>query len=249
MSGLLGVLVALPSVRLRGLHLALSTFGIALIGRAVILDDPHVFGRSGRFVGRPDVLGISTRSDTAFAVWCAIVFVVLAIVVGVVRRSWFGRQLTAIRDSELAAATLGLRVRWAKVAIFAFSAFIAGCAGALFGGMNGTADGTQFDPVNSLVILLYAFVGGITTVTGAAIAGGLFAALVYAQSTYPDLAGLVFVVIAAAAIGLGRQPDGLAGMLTSGFGQGGSWREALVGRARRRSEARAAAPGELGVEA
>ena len=65
-----------------------------------------------------------------------------ASLVGVVRRSWFGRQLTAIRDSELAAATLGLRVRWAKVAIFAFSAFIAGCAGALFGGMPAPCDGT-----------------------------------------------------------------------------------------------------------
>jgi branched-chain amino acid transport system permease protein len=246
-SGLLGVLVALPSVRLRGLHLALSTFGIALIGRSVLLDDPHIFGRSGRFVARPDVLGISTGSDTRFAVWCAIVFVVLAIAVGVVRRSWFGRQLTAIRDSELAAATLGLRVRWAKVGIFAFSAFIAGCAGALFGGMNGTADGTQFDPINSLVILLYAFVGGITTVTGAAIAGGLFAALVYAQSTYPDLAGLVFVVVAAAAIGLGRQPDGLAGVLTTGLGQGGRWREAVADLARRRP-ARATVPAELGAE-
>jgi branched-chain amino acid transport system permease protein len=247
-SGVLGVLVALPSVRLRGLHLALSTFGIALIGRTAVLDDPHIFGRSGRFVARPDVLGISTGSDTAFAVWCAIVFVVLAIAVGVVRRSWFGRQLTAIRDSELAAATLGMRVRWAKVGIFAFSAFIAGCAGALFGGMNGTADGTQFDPINSLVIVLYAFVGGITTVTGAAIAGGLFAALVYAQSTYPDLAGLVFVVIAAAAIGLGRQPDGLAGVLTSAAGETRRWRAALVDRSRRRA-AHTAALAEMGAEA
>ena len=61
----------------------------------------------GSTVGRPDILGVSTQSDAAFAVWCAVVFAVLGIMVGVVRRSWFGRQLTAIRDSELAAATLG----------------------------------------------------------------------------------------------------------------------------------------------
>ncbi|HEY9557005.1 MAG TPA: ABC transporter permease, partial [Acidimicrobiales bacterium] len=123
----LSVLVALPSVRLRGLHLALSTFGIALIGRDAILGQASVFGLGGMPVGRPELFGISLRSDAAFAVWCSIVFVVLAVVVGVVRRSWFGRQLTAVRDSELAAATLGVRVRTVKVVVFAFSGFIAGC--------------------------------------------------------------------------------------------------------------------------
>ncbi|HJR23920.1 MAG TPA: ABC transporter permease, partial [Acidimicrobiales bacterium] len=203
----LGVVVALPSARLRGLHLALSTFGFALIGREAVLADPRIFGLGGLEVSRPEVLGISTTSDAAFAVWCAVVFSALAVLVGAVRRSWFGRQLTAIRDSELAAATLGLRVRWSKVAIFAFSAFIAGCAGSLFGGMSNTVDQAQFEPVLSLVILLFAFVGGITTVTGAVIAGSLFALLSYAQGELPDLAGLVFVAVAAGAIGLGRQPD------------------------------------------
>jgi len=211
----LGAVVALPAVRLRGLHLALSTFGIALAGRELILADPNVLGLSGLPVGRPRVFGLSTVSDGAFAVWCAIVFVVLAVIVVAVRRSWFGRQLTALRDSELAAATLGMRVRSTKVIAFALSAFIAGCAGSLFGGLNGVVDGTQFDPINGLVILLFAFVGGITTVTGAGIAGVLFALLVYAQSTFPDLSGVVFFVIGASAISLGRQPNGVAGLLLS----------------------------------
>ncbi len=216
-AALLGVLVALPSVRLRGLHLALSTFGFALIGREAVLADRRIFGLTGITVDRPSLPGISLSSDAAFAVWCAAVFALLGLLVVLVRGSWFGRQLTAIRDSELAAATLGLRVRWVKVAIFTLSAFIAGCAGSLFGGMNNTVDGTQFEPVNSLVILLFAFVGGITTVSGAAVAGGLFALLSYAQATYPELSGVVFLAIAAAAIGLGRQPDGIAGMVLSAF--------------------------------
>jgi branched-chain amino acid transport system permease protein len=214
-AALVGIVVALPSARLRGLHLALSTFGFALIGREAVLADPRIFGLTGIRVGRPDVLGISTSSEQAFAVWCAIVFVVLGILVGVVRRSWFGRQLTAIRDSELAAATLGLPVRTVKVAIFAFSAFIAGCAGSLFGGLSNTVDGSQFEPVNSLVILLFAFVGGITTVFGALLAGAMFALLSYAQATFPELSGVVFLAIAAAAVGLGREPDGIAGMILS----------------------------------
>jgi branched-chain amino acid transport system permease protein len=220
----LGVLVALPAVRLRGLHLALSTFGIALIGREAILGDPRVFGFGGLSVGRPDVLWFSTESDAAFATWCAIVFAIMAVLVGVVRRSWFGRQLTAVRDSELAAATLGMRVRSAKVAIFAFSSFVAGCAGALYGGLAGAVQGSQFDPVNSLVILLFAYVGGITTVTGAALAGTLFALLTYAESTYSDLAGVIFVAVGAAAISLGQQPNGLAGLVLEPLRRGSGWR-------------------------
>ena len=215
-AGAIGALVSLPAVRLRGLHLALSTFGIALIGRDAILGDRRVFGLSGIPVRRPEILGISTDSDAAFAVWCAIVVAVLAVLIGVVRRSWFGRQLTAVRDSELAAATLGMPVRTAKVVIFGISAFIAGCAGALFGGLAGAVQGTQFEPVNSLVVLLFAYVGGITTATGAVIGGSLFALLLYAESTFPDLGGVVFVAVGAAAIALGRQPNGLAGVLLGG---------------------------------
>src|SRR6185295_10234500 len=88
LAGVAGALVALPAVRLKGLHLALSTFGIALIGREVILGDPRVFGLGGLSVGRPSIFGMSTNSDAAFAVWCAVVFAALALLVGVVRRSW-----------------------------------------------------------------------------------------------------------------------------------------------------------------
>jgi branched-chain amino acid transport system permease protein len=229
-AAVVGVVVALPSARLRGLHLALSTFGMALIGREALFADPRIFGLSGRTVGRPDILGWATQSDASFAVWCAVVFAVLGILVGVVRRSWFGRQLTAIRDSELAAATLGMPVRTTKVIVFAFSAFIAGCAGSLFGGMSATVDSTQFEPVNSLVILLFAFVGGITTVSGAATAGALFALLAYAQATYPELAGVVFVAVGAAAISLGRQPDGIAGIVLSATRGLRGWSIGALGR-------------------
>src|SRR3546814_366388 len=160
-------LAALPAVRLRGLHLALSTFGIALVGREVILGDERVFGLTGISGARPVVVGLSTSLEAGLAMWGEGVFCARSVGVVAIRRSGFGRQLTARRGSELAAATLGMGVRRAKVAIFAVSGFIAGCAGALFGGISGAVGGTSFEPVSSLVIVLFAFVGGITTVTGA----------------------------------------------------------------------------------
>ena len=170
-ASVMGIVVALPAVRLRGLHLALTTFGIALVAQQMLFSD-HAL-RAGRAAvgptGRPSAS--STTPDGAFAVWCTVVFCVLAVIVVAVRRSWFGRQLTAVRDSELAAATLGMRVRYTKLAIFAVSGFVAGCAGALFGGQVGVVTGVQLDPINGIIILLYAFVGGITTVAGGAVRG------------------------------------------------------------------------------
>jgi branched-chain amino acid transport system permease protein len=212
-AGALGLLVALPSRNLRGLHLALCTFGFALAGREVLIGDSRVFGLGGVPIDRPTVVGFDTSSNAAFAVRSAIVFGWAAVGLVALRRSRFGRRLTAIRDSEIGAATMGVQVRTAKVLIFGVSSFIAGCAGSLYGGLQGIVDATQLEPVNGLVIVLFAFVGGVTSVTGALIAGALFALLAFAQQEFPSLAGLVFVGVGAAAVALGRQPNGLAGIV------------------------------------
>jgi branched-chain amino acid transport system permease protein len=71
----------------------------------------------------------------------------------------------------------------------------------------------SIEPINNIVLFLFAVVGGITTVSGAFLGGALFALLPYVQSEKPELAGLVFAGVAAVAIGLGRQPNGLAGIV------------------------------------
>jgi branched-chain amino acid transport system permease protein len=103
-------------------------------------------------------------------------------------------------------------VRRTKLAVFVVSAFIAGVAGAMFGGLKSTADAIQFEPLNNVVLLLFVVVGGVTTVTGALIGGSLFALLPFIQSEYPDQGGLVFAAVAIAVVALGRQPNGLAGI-------------------------------------
>jgi branched-chain amino acid transport system permease protein len=98
---------------------------------------------------------------------------------------------------------------------FCLSAAIAGLGGALYGGTLLTVSDVPFEPINNVVLFLFAVVGGVTTVSGAWIGGVLFALLPYVQSHEPGLAGLVFAGIAAAAISLGRHPDGLAGMIAA----------------------------------
>jgi branched-chain amino acid transport system permease protein len=209
-----GILTALPAMRLQGLYLALATFAVAIVSRELIFQDTRVYGAENVIVGRLEVLGMSFAGNRAYAALCAALFAMVAIGVLALRRGPFGRRLAAMRDSQAACATLGLDVRRTKLAVFALSAAIAGLAGALHGGLAGTAGALDFDPILNVTLLLFAFVGGITTVTGALIGGMLFALLPLVQSEAPAWAGgVVFAVVATTAIALGKQPNGLAGLL------------------------------------
>ncbi len=208
-----GVVVALPALRLQGLYLALVTFALAQVSRDVIFQDARIYGRGSVSIGRLELLGVDFRGDRAFSVLCAVTFVAVAIGVLALRRGPFGRRLAAMRDSQAACATLGLDVRRTKLTVFAISSAIAGLAGALYGGLGFTASQLDFEPLYNVILFLFAFVGGITTITGALLGGVLFALVPLVQSQRPELAGLVFAVIAAVAVALGKQPNGMAGLL------------------------------------
>jgi branched-chain amino acid transport system permease protein len=209
----LGIITALPALRLQGLYLALVTFALAQVARDVIFQDPRTYGAGPVEVGRLRVFGLSFESNQSFAVLCGLVFALVAIGVLALRRGSFGRRLAAMRDSQAACATLGLDVRRTKLAVFALSSAIAGLAGALYGGLGFSASQLQFEPLFNILLFLFAFVGGITTITGALFGGVLFAALPLVQSEAPDFAGLVFAAIAVTAVALGKQPNGMAGLL------------------------------------
>jgi branched-chain amino acid transport system permease protein len=208
-----GVVIALPALRLQGLYLALVTFALAQVSRDVIFQDSRIYGMGSVAIGRLRFFGVDFTGDRAFAVLCALVFALVAIGVLALRRGPFGRRLAAMRDSQAACATLGLDVRRTKLTVFALSSAIAGLAGALYGGLGFTASQLDFEPLYNVLLFLFAFVGGITTVTGALLGGVLFALLPLVQSERPELAGLVFAVIAAVAVALGKQPNGMAGLL------------------------------------
>jgi branched-chain amino acid transport system permease protein len=228
----LGVIVSLPALRLQGLYLALVTFGFASIARDLLLKNDHFYGGASVNVGRLHILGIKFDNDKAYLVLCGVVFTLFAVGLLALRRGQFGRRLAALRDSQAACATLGLDVRRTKLAVFVASAFIAGVAGAMFGGLKATADAIQFEALNNVVLLLFAVVGGVTTVSGALMGGALFALLPFIQSEYPDQGGLVFAGVAIAVVALGKQPNGLAGMLF----------EAVTGRGRPGREAAETSP-------
>jgi len=209
----LGIIVALPAMRVQGLYLALATFALAVTCRELLVRDPHFFGGTPRVVPRPEILGISFQGDRAFLVLATVAFALLGLAVVAVRRRSLGRRLSAMRDSELACATLGMDVRLVKLGVFAASAAIAGIGGAFFGSFNRSVGDTQFEPLFNIVIFLFVFVAGIDSVAGALVGGLLLSFLGLVQSEHASVAGLVFAGVAVVAIQLGRQPGGLVGLV------------------------------------
>ena len=221
-----GALVALPVLRLTGLYLALSTLAFGQLMDKLVFQASFAFGFNGSLPAeRLSVLGLPVTDSGAYVVLMTIFFVLMAVGLLLLRRGRLGRILIAMRDSPAACGTLGLNMRWFRVALFGLSAGMAGLAGALFAGLRQNVAATDFQLFASLPLLLLAVVCGVTSVTGAAVGGVFLAMLPVLQSSYPGVAGLAFAALGFGAVALGRDPNGLANL---GFALGRRL-EALVG--------------------
>ena len=211
-SAVVGGVLALITSRLQGLYLALATFAFAKA-----MDESFFtreLGSGGTLtVRRLHLPALGEGDDRSYLVLCSLVFAALAVAVLAVRRGRWGRQLTAINDSEAAAATLGLNPRIPKVAVFAVSAGIAGLSGALYGGLQGTVSPNDFTVLGSLSLLLALRIGGVSTVTGALFGAVSLAFFPLLQAHVPSEVQLAYLLTGLAAVSLGRDPDGFGGQL------------------------------------
>jgi branched-chain amino acid transport system permease protein len=209
-----GALVALVTLRVRGLYLALSTVAFAQAMVTVFFQNNSVFGQGGALgVARVHLPGISLQSDRAFFVACSVVFAAAAIGVLALRRASFGRRLAAMSDSTAACATLGMNIAWTKLAVFTVSAGLAGLAGAFYGGLRGSVGSNDFQMLNSLALLLLLAIWGLDSVTGVLLAGLSYALFPVIQSHVPSIHSLVFLATGLGALGLARNPDGVMSKL------------------------------------
>jgi branched-chain amino acid transport system permease protein len=172
LAGVVGGIIALPALRLRGLYLALATLAFASAMDNMLFPWSAVFGFDGSVpIPRPDIFGYHINGDKGFDICLAVVFALLSIGLLAIRRGPFGRVLSAIKDSEAACATLGLSLTMTKLAVFILSAAIAGLAGALLGGAESVAGSTDFEMFNSLLVLAAVAIGGVSLCSSALIGG------------------------------------------------------------------------------
>jgi branched-chain amino acid transport system permease protein len=216
--GVVGAIVALPALRLQGLYLALSTLAFAILADDLFFGNSHVFGGSGSegHASRLSVPGFAIKGDHANLIFLAVVFGIAGMGILAIRRGPFGRTLSAMSDSSAACATLGLNLTFTKLAAFATSAALAGMAGALYAGTQHIVGSTDFIYIESLILALMAFVGGINTVTGALIGGlALGAAFPILSPHLPhNLQQLSYVGTGLGAITIGRNPSGTMGEIS-----------------------------------
>jgi ABC-type branched-subunit amino acid transport system permease subunit len=169
-----GLVVALPSLRIGDLYLALLTLGFALfieqfIGTRSEYDN---FG-AGLPVPRPFGLGITDRIEMYAVV--AIAFGVIGLVIINLKRATSGLVFASMRSSEPASLTSGISIVQAKLILFATSAFVAGLGGALYASVIGSATTRSFNALVGIVWLAIVVTWGVRSVVGALVAGMIFA--------------------------------------------------------------------------
>jgi branched-chain amino acid transport system permease protein len=212
-----GVLVALPALRLSGIYFALSTAAFATAMDAWVFPLPafDLFGHqfapfgSGSLNFVPfHIGGVALSNKEAQFIVGAVVFVLLAALVVLVRRSEFGSRLFAFKDSPVACATLGMNTRLLPIAVFAISAAIAGVGGALYGEALGSAAPDIYQFLTGLTVLLTMVVAGIGAV-GAGVGTGYFLGGPALTNFFPSLTQLQTVLVGGSAVGVGTSPNGL----------------------------------------
>ena len=227
-----GVVIGLLSLRVRGDVVAIISVGLALAVQALVLENPAITGGiSGIAVPSPSLFGLSVDAvahPERFALVCAAILIVGALVVANVRRGAAGRRMLAMRSGERAASSLGISVRGARLYALAVAGGLAGLAGALlaFRAPSLTFDGFTVDA--SMTLLGAVVLGGVGyiaagVVGGFAVTGGFVYYLMTLtgwQQFLPLLLGLALLV------NLVLVPDGV-------IPANASWFRALTTRFRR----------------
>ena len=173
-----GLLVGLPALRSRGVNLAVATLGLSLVVESLILNNPRrTGGITGTQIGSVSFFGFDFDTAThpeRYAVLAFVCFVVLAFGVANLRRGRAGRRLVAVRTNERAAAALGISVVGAKLYAFGLGAAIAAVGGVLIGFRRpSVVFYPTFSVFQSILVVLYAVIGGIGYVAGAVIGAAL----------------------------------------------------------------------------
>ena len=162
-----GLVVGIPSLRLRGLYLAITTLAFSFIVSALILAGGDLTGASrGIMVLRPTLLGVSLNNDKALYGFCLLTAVSTVLVTLNIRRTQLGRAFVAIRDNDIAARAMGIDLWRYKLLAFVISAFITGIGGALMAIYVSYVTVEGFPFLLSIEALAIIVVGGVGSVLG-----------------------------------------------------------------------------------
>ncbi len=190
-AALCGLVIGIPVLKLKGDYLAITTLAFGEIVRNIFMN-LECFGGA---------LGLSTRTikygNSEFIVAFVVLLIVLAVTQNIIR-SKHGRAITAIRDNEIAAHSMGINVTFYKLFAFVLSAFFTGIAGTLYGFATTPIRYTAFSYNYSIEILVMVVLGGMGSISGSIISATLLTVINFNLTTKlsGDLAALKYLIYA-----------------------------------------------------
>jgi branched-chain amino acid transport system permease protein len=174
LAGALGIVIGLPALRLAGIYLAIATLAFAFIVEEILARwESLTGGTSGLMVPELTIAGVSFYDETNFYYLCVGVAVLVMLAAINLLRSPTGRAWIAIRDSEIAAQSMGVNLAWYKTMAFAISAGFTGLAGALLAHQLSYISPESYNILLSVELLLLVVVGGLGSLHGA-VFGAIF---------------------------------------------------------------------------
>lgn len=207
-AALAGLLVGIPTLRLRGDYLAIATLGFGEIIRIVFLNIEYVGGAAGMMVSN------MTTWTSAF-----VCLVITILVISNFTNSRHGRACIAIRENEIAADAMGINTTFYKVAAFAIGSFFAGIAGGLFSHNFYIIQPTNFGFLKSFDILIFVVLGGLGSMSGSVIAAVLLTIISTYLQQYPETRMIIYSIVLV--VVMLYRPQGLMGTreITEFFGK------------------------------
>ena len=167
-AGLASLVLGLPATRLRGHYLGIVTLGFGIAVDQIALKwDSLTGGDQGIHLHRPVALGLDVGTPVRMYYVALVALVVVVLLVWSLTQTRIGRAFAAIKDSEIAAAAMGVPVARTKVLAFIVSAFLAGAAGGIYAFLAGFVAPEDFGIDSSLLFFAMVVIGGMGSIPGA----------------------------------------------------------------------------------
>jgi ABC-type branched-subunit amino acid transport system ATPase component/ABC-type branched-subunit amino acid transport system permease subunit len=174
----IGVVVGLPALRIRGLPVAVVTLALGVAVEALWFHNTDLVGASGKDISGPELFGLDLRAQVgtefprlSFCFLVLFVLVVVAVGVAKLRTSALGSEMLAVRANERSAAGAGIDVVRVKLLAFALGSFIAGLGGAMLGYKQSNVTFDSFTTLVGVALFATVYLAGITSVSGGIVAG------------------------------------------------------------------------------
>lgn len=204
-SGIFGLIIGIPALRLRGDYLAIITLGFGEIIRVVLTNIDSIIGVDFTY-GAAGLKRIPKYSTFTLVFICV---VVACFIIHTIMKSRHGRAILSIREDEIASESVGVRTTYYKTFAFVLSAMLAGIAGCLYAGYLGSLYPSTFKFMKSIEILVMVVLGGMGSMLGSILSATVLTILPELLRSFSDYRMVVYSL--ALVIMMIFRPKGLLG--------------------------------------